>query len=121
MTLNSRIKEKQLKKLESEFEELLLACLKESAKGRWGLFGQNDIADPEHKYMSWQEADRLREIASQIQSVQREFGTENILCERFLYYRSLRRPNVKGEPRLAQEFLDEISAIQNRGAQSTLL
>src|SRR6266550_4504905 len=39
------IKEKRLDDLESDFEPLLISCLRECAGGRWGLFGQNDASE----------------------------------------------------------------------------
>src|SRR5207253_2904132 len=56
------IKEKRLDGLESDFEPLLISCLRECAGGRWGLFGQNDASDVA-RYCQWDEAEQLKEIA----------------------------------------------------------
>jgi hypothetical protein len=104
-------KVRRLEELESELKPLLLSCLEECADGRWGLFGQNDHVDPDHRYSRWPEADHLKEIACEIQSMRAEFGQPNLLCERFLHYCSLKGSNVPGEPKLARAFLNEISSI----------
>jgi hypothetical protein len=103
------IKHQKLDALEAEFYDLLPTCLKQCADGRWGLFGQNDDAEG-HRWLRWPEADRLKEIAEEIQNLRREFGEPNPLCERFLHYCSLRGSNVPGEPKLARAFLHELEA-----------
>jgi hypothetical protein len=109
MSKKSRIGTEQLALLEKEFRSLLVACLRECAGGRWGLFGQNDHLDPDHRYLNWPEAARLTRLAHDILSLHSESGASNSLCERFLHYRSLRGSNVPGEPKLAQQLLHEIS------------
>ena len=121
MSRKLQVRQRRLNELEVEFEPLLLACLEECAQGRWGVFGRNDLADPEHRYWHWKEAERLKEIAEEIHSLSEEFGNSNALCERFLYYRSLRGANVKGEPRLARELLNEIASAKAQGAEASLL
>lgn len=111
MKKRSLVRQEQLGQLEVEFKPLLLSCLRESANERWGLFGQNDHLDPDHRYLRWPEALRLKEIALEIHSLRSEFGQPNPLCERFLHYCSLRGPNVPGEHTLARAFLDEIDSI----------
>ena len=93
--------------LEKDFEPLLIACLQECAGGRWGLFDQND--SPENRrFQQWNEADQLKHIANEIQNIRKEFGSSNPLCEKFLEYCSMRGGNVKGEPKLARQFLEQI-------------
>ncbi|OLB33658.1 MAG: hypothetical protein DMG42_02885 [Acidobacteria bacterium] len=70
------IKEKRLDDLESDFEPLLISCLRECAGGRWGLFGQNDASDVA-RYCQWDEAEQLKEIANEIQELRAEFGQPN--------------------------------------------
>src|SRR5277367_5791088 len=101
------IKEQRLDELEKSFQPLLLACLRECANGRYGLFGQND-APGVAKYFRWKEAEQLKKIAMEIQDLRAEFGQPNAQIERFLYYCSLRGSKVPGEPKLAKAFLDEI-------------
>jgi hypothetical protein len=109
MSKSERVREARLAQIEAEFHVLLLSCLQRCAGGRWGLFGQNDLADPEGRYWSWPEAKRLKELAQEIRAIRAEFGETNPECERFLELRSLRGPNIPGEPKLAAEFLNEIN------------
>jgi hypothetical protein len=109
MSKHQKIQERRLVQLENEFLSLLLSCLRECAQGRWGLFGQNDHADPEGRYWRWPEAKRLRNLAEEITSLQSEFGQTNERCERFLQLCSLRGPNVPGEPKLAADFLASLT------------
>jgi hypothetical protein len=105
MSKSQKIRESKLAELESEFDSLLLPCLRECARGRWGLFGQNDHVDPEGRYWQWPEARRLRDLAQEIKLIQLEFGQGDTLSERFLHLCSLRGSNVPGEPKLAAELL----------------
>jgi hypothetical protein len=109
MPKRSRVQQRKLNELEGEFKPLLLACLRECARGRYGLFGQNDHLDPEGKYLNWPEAKRLKGLAQKIKSFRLEFGQPNQTCERYLQLCSLRGSNVPGEPKLAAEFLNEIA------------
>ena len=102
-------KEQRLDELERDFLTLLTSCLRECAGGRWGLFRQNE--GPESaKYLEWDEAEQLKEIASEIQQLRAEFGQPNLRVDRFLQLCSLRGSNVPGEPKLAKVFMDEILA-----------
>jgi hypothetical protein len=111
MKKREKIKCQQLEQLETEFHPLLISCLEECARGRYGLFGQN-----EHwgDWWHWDEAEQLKEMARQIIEIRSEYGEQNIECERLLYYCSLRGPNVVGEPRLAEQFLNEIQSQQSK-------
>lgn len=111
MSRYSKIEQKQRATLESEFSSLLAQCLQESANGRWGLFGQNELLDPGSKFLNWPEAARLREIAQRIHSVRLSFGVPNEVCERFLHFCSLRGSNISGEPKLARTLLDELAPL----------
>jgi hypothetical protein len=104
-----RIKSRRLAQLESEFHPLLISCLKECARGRYGLFGQNEHLG---NWWHWDEAERLKEIAREIIKIRSEYGEQAIECERLLYYCSLRGPHVVGEPKLAEQFLNEIQVPQ---------
>jgi hypothetical protein len=103
-----KIRNARLDEIESEFLPLLVSCLRECARGRWGLFGQNDLADPEGRYWDWREAKRLKELALEIRSIREEFGEPNQTCERFLRACSLRGSNVPGEPKLAAALLADL-------------
>jgi len=108
MAKRSQIQERKLVELEVEFKSLLLACLRECAQGRYGLFGQNDHVDVARKYLNWPQADRLKELAHEIKSFRLDFGQPNQTCERYLQLCSLRGANVPGEPKLAIAFLNDI-------------
>jgi hypothetical protein len=102
------IKEQELETLEEEFRPLLVACLEKCEKGRWGLFGQNDVAEEGAWWNEWEDADRLKDMAKRIRILRSEFGSSNRLVEHFLYYCSLRGANIPGESKLARAFLDLI-------------
>ena len=108
MTKRRKIQEMRLIQIEDEFLTLLLSCLRECAQGRWGLFGQNNLLDPEGRH--WPEAKRLKSLAQEIMSLRMEFGQTNEQCERFIQLCSLRGPNVPGEPKLAAEFLASLTS-----------
>jgi hypothetical protein len=101
----------RLCEIEGEFMMLLRSCLQQCARGRYGLFGQNDHVDPEGHYWAWPEAKRLRILAQEIKSLRQEFGQTNNLCERFIQLCSLRGSNVPGEPKLAAALLAEIAEV----------
>lgn len=109
MTKRERIREVRLSEMEEEFRPLLLSCLDQCARGRWGLFGHNDHLDPEGRYWRWPEAKRLKDLAQEIKSNRMEFGQNNEICERFLRLCSMRGSNIPGEPKLAADFLAEIN------------
>jgi hypothetical protein len=103
MTRSSKARHNRLAQLEAEFEPLLLSCLRECADGRYGLFGQNDLLDTEHRYWNWPEARQVLEMAEEIQALRSGFGESSTIAEQFLYFRSLRGANVK-------KLMDEIEA-----------
>lgn len=109
MTRGSQVRHERLSQLEAEFEPLLLSCLQQAANGRYGLFGQNDHLDPQHRYWNWPEARLLVEMAEEIRTLRSEAGEANNLAERLLHFRSLRGSNVPGEPKLAKQFLGELT------------
>ncbi len=112
MTKRTKIQQRRLEEIESEFGSLLFSCLNDCARGRWGLFGQNGNLDPdlhpEGRFWNWDEATRLKQLAQEISYLRVELGGQNILCDKYLGLCSLRGSNVLGEPKLAAEFLAEI-------------
>jgi hypothetical protein len=104
----SKVKQTALADLEDEFQTLLLACLRQCAAGRYGLFGQNDHLDPDGRYWSWPEAQRLKVLSEEIQSIRSEFGQPNDTVEYFRELCSLKGSNVPGEPKLASAFLAKL-------------
>ena len=111
MKKREKVKSHRLEQLEAEFRPLLISCLEECARGRYGLFGQNEGLG---NWWRWDEADRLKEIARQIIDIRSEFGEHAGECERLLHYCSLRGPQVVGEPKLAKQFLGEIQSQQKK-------
>jgi hypothetical protein len=109
MIKRQKIRERRLTEIEVDFLALLLSCLRECAQGRYGLFGQNDHADPEGRYWGWPEAKRLKDMAQEIQFLRLEFGQTNETCERFIQLCSMHGSNVPGEPKLAAAFLADLS------------
>jgi hypothetical protein len=111
MSKKARIQQARLDAMESEFRVLLPQCLAECAKGRWGLFGQNALADPEDKYWTWPEAKHLRELAADIRLERSQAGQVSKLVERFLELCGAGKANVEGEPKLALRLLEEIQGL----------
>jgi hypothetical protein len=112
----SGIQERKLDELEREFHELLIPCLKQCLHGRWGLFGAYDRVKRQNpglaRGLSWPEADRLRELATEIGNLKSEFGANNWMCEEFLRMCSLHGASDPGEPKLAETFLKQIEDRQ---------
>lgn len=97
--------EQRLAALESDFEPLLMKCLKECANGRWGLFGQNQQLESAAALYG-PEAEQLRKLAEQIRELRTKFGQPSAVCERFLQCCSERGDNLPGEPKRARRFLE---------------
>jgi hypothetical protein len=103
-------KEQELEALETEFRPMLLTCLRKSANGRWGLFGQHDNSEMA-RFLVWPDADKLKLMAARIIELRSEFGVPNPLAEKFMEYYALRGQNEKGEPKLARRFLAELGEV----------
>ncbi len=102
--MRSSPEEQRLEELESEFNSLLIPCLKECANGRWGLFGQNQHPEAA-QVLHWPEAEQLKELSKEITTIRAELGQPNLMCERFLQCCSERGANLPGEPKRAKKFL----------------
>jgi hypothetical protein len=63
-----------------------------------GLFGQNEHPEAA-KYLDWEEARRLKEMALEIQQLQSAWGGSNRIVEKFLQCCAERGQNVPGEPK----------------------
>lgn len=103
-------RDQRLDDLEFDFRERLVACLRECANGRWGLFEQNSKGKLA-QLPTWPEADELKATVAQINELRSRFGQTNPLSVRFLEYCAMRGQNVKGEPKLARQFLTEIGEV----------
>lgn len=108
MRKSERVQQARLDAMELEFRTLLSKCLVECAAGRWGLFGQNALADPEDRYWAWPEAKHLRELAADIRLERSRAGQINEPVERFLALCGAGDSNAKGEPKLALYLLGEM-------------
>lgn len=106
MTKHERVESQRLTELEAEWDRLLPECLKQCAAGRWGLFANSPVFSV---FVDWPEAERVRWLANEITAIRATFGSVNPVCELFLHYCSLRGGhNIRGEPKLAAEFLQEL-------------
>jgi hypothetical protein len=114
MSKKAHIQQGRLEAMEQEFATLLHPCLSECARGRYGLFGQNALADPEDRYWTWPEAKHLRFLASEIRIERSMFGDSNPLVERFLSLCGAGTPNAEGEPKLAAHLLSELGYESSR-------
>jgi hypothetical protein len=108
MSRRDRIQLEQLETLDAAFREMLVSCLDQCSRGRWGLFRTFDYLGEARKYWNWPEADRLRELASSIQEVLTQSGEHDPLCKEFLDLCAKHSANDPGEPRLAQILLERI-------------
>jgi hypothetical protein len=109
MNRRDKIWLEQLDALDAEFRDLLIPCLEQCSRGRWGLFGTFDYLGEDRKYWNWPEADRLRELAISIQAILAQSGEQNALCREFLNMCNNHTQNDPGEPKLARAFLDRIA------------
>jgi hypothetical protein len=109
--------ERQLVALESSYRDQLLLALQRCAEGRWDLFAQNELA---HRHLGKAVRSRLNDpnvgdllaLGSEIEQHRRKLGLEPFsLHERLLLMRSSHGPNTPGEPKLAQQWLDELRAL----------
>jgi hypothetical protein len=114
MIQHDKIRIKQLPRLELEFQQTLLLCLKQCERGRWGLFGAHDKYPELKVWLDWPEVDRLHELAASIRAIRAESGEQNPLCEEFLALCTLHKANDPGEPKLARTFLEGIESQDSR-------
>jgi hypothetical protein len=96
--------ERRLGALEALYRELLLSALQKCAMGRWGLFGMNLSPSSD--------AEELLELGSNIERLRRKCGLETFaLHDRLLRMRSSHHSNTPGEPKLARQWLDELTQV----------
>ena len=106
-------KMRELAALEAEFRDRLIVALEDCARGRWGLFGQNDHIEGGRWTVEARRtsgADALLDLGAEIESLRRELGlTEPFaLHARFLASRGRKTANDPGEPRIAKAWLAEL-------------
>jgi hypothetical protein len=90
----------------------------EARKNSGIRFGQNDHPDREGRYWGWPEAGRLKNMEQEIKSLRLDFGQTDEVCERFIWLCLPRGSNVPGEPKLAAEFLADLSRTQRFSSRS---
>lgn len=106
--------ERRLEALEASYRDLLLSALETCANGKWGLFAHNERALSQiNSIMRSQVLDpaveELVELGSKIERLRDKFGLESFpLHQRLLRMRSSHDSNAPGEPKLAQQWLDEL-------------
>ena len=108
----------QLEPIQKIFRDQLIACLEECSSGRRGLFASSDFLGQASRHQPWPEAERLRELAFALQSLEAQSASEfqsqeaavprASLAEQFLDLCSIHGEADPGEPRLARAFLSEI-------------
>jgi hypothetical protein len=98
----------ELETLSKVFAEQLLACLQECARGRRGLFSDQEMTEGTDDDHAWPEAARLRELAVALEAISHQAGEANALCIEFLELCTIHGEANPGEPRLAREFLARI-------------
>ncbi len=101
-----------LEALGTAFRDMLVPCLEECARGRWGLFGTNEHLGEGSSHQPWPEAERVRELAVTVQAVLAQSGEQNALCDEFLDLCTIHGESNPGEPRLARSFLQRIEKGQ---------
>ena len=114
--------EGELEHLEARFRERLVAALHDCRDGLDGLFGQNDLAVKRmvNRALAGRlipaEVTALLELGDEIDALRSSLGYTdgNALYARLKSYRRLRTESAPGEPRLAQQFLDELEAADAR-------
>jgi hypothetical protein len=98
----------QIEMLAQVFQEQLVACLEECARGRRGLFSGYEHLGEGGGELAWPEAARLRELALALQGVLSQEQESNPLCDEFLDLCSMHGESNPGERKLARAFLDRI-------------
>jgi hypothetical protein len=108
-------RERQLAALEDLYRELLLAALRNCARGRYGLFARNDHALSQYGAQLRARLEdpavaELLDLGAKIDRLRHGAGLEPFqLHERLLKMRSSHDSNTPGEPKLARQWLDELT------------
>jgi len=107
MESQSETESGQMDALTSVFQDQLIACLDECARGRHGLFSEYEHLGEDDK-RAWPEAARLRQLAVGLQAILAQSGDSFALCDEFLDLCTIHGESNPGEPRLARAFLTRI-------------
>ncbi len=86
-----------------------MACLEECSAGRLGLFATSDYLGEAARHRPWPEAERLRELAMNLQPILAQASEPDVAVEQFLDLCSMHGESDPGEPRLARAFLEELA------------
>jgi len=106
--------ERQLAALEASYRELLVSALQKCAMGQWGLFGHNEraarqLGAPARSRLRDPSVEEILELGTEIERLRRKYGLESFaLHDRLLTMRSTHDSDTPGEPKLAQQWLDEL-------------
>lgn len=92
---------------EAEFTGLLIAALRETAQGSWGLFGHN--SDKFARKVWDSKVTELTELGEQIDAMRATLGLEPFaLFDEFQASRGPVASNAPGEPKQAKSWLSEL-------------
>ena len=94
--------------LEAEYREALIAALRVTAAGKWGLFGHT--ADRAARAATAPVLDELAEIGEAIDKARAQLDMPPFaLQQEFLASRGRVSPQAPGEPKQAQAWLDRLA------------
>ena len=95
--------------LEAEYREALIAALRETASGRWGVFGHND--DRWARANAQPAIDRLEELADDIDRLRSQLSLDVFALHReFMAARGKPAADAVGEPKQAKARLEQLGA-----------
>ncbi|PHP20232.1 hypothetical protein CG471_08330 [Sphingobium sp. IP1] len=95
--------------LEEEYRAALIAALRVTAGGRWGLFGHN--SDRWTRENAKPMVDQLEELAADIDRLREQLGLEGFdLHQQFLAARGKPAADAVGEPKQAKAWLERLGA-----------
>lgn len=101
------------RQLEEDYAAALVAALRKTASGKWGLFDHN--GDRASRAAITPTIDALAEMGDEIDAARERLGMPPFtLQEEFLASRGRVGPEAVGEPKQAQAWLDRL-AIAERG------
>lgn len=94
--------------LELEYRECLIAALRQTAAGSWGLFGHNEHLARHHAPPA--EVSQLCDMGDEVNVMRERLDMAPFaLHEEFLASRGRVKPDAVGEPKQAQAWLDRLA------------
>jgi hypothetical protein len=104
----ARLDERRVE-LEDEYREVLIAALKQTAGGTWGMFDHQKNRAAQAAFAPTLEL--LCDIAAQIDKARDQLGLEEFALEKeFLAARGPVRADAVGEPKQARAWLERLEA-----------